>query len=290
MQKKVVVILVTYNGSEWLQKCLQSLQNSILPVSVIAIDNASTDHSVAILSQYSFVEIIKSEINLGFGKANNIGIQKGLEQNFDYFFLLNQDTWIEAETIGNLIEVVEKNKQFGIVSPLHLSADEVNLDANFKMYWNRKTKSISENIDEVPFINAAAWLLSKEVINKVGYFEPLFNHYGEDRNYTDRVKYHGFKTVVVKNAKIYHDRIITRNFEKDIKQSKFKMLAEVLNINQNYIVGLLKAFKNVIGLPKYFTKFYSFSKVFSMFWQLLGYFVLLKFHFITLLKARKSYR
>lgn len=290
VQKKVVVILVTYNGSEWLQKCLQSLQNSILPVSVIAIDNASTDHSVAILSQYSFVEIIKSEINLGFGKANNIGIQKGLEQNFDYFFLLNQDTWIEAETIGNLIEVVEKNKQFGIVSPLHLSADEVNLDANFKMYWNRKTKSISENIDEVPFINAAAWLLSKEVINKVGYFEPLFNHYGEDRNYTDRVKYHGFKTVVVKNAKIYHDRIITRNFEKDIKQSKFKMLAEVLNINQNYIVGLLKAFKNVIGLPKYFTKFYSFSKVFSMFWQLLGYFVLLKFHFITLLKARKSYR
>ena len=68
------------------------------------------------------------------------------------------------------------------------------------------------------------------------------------------------------------------------------MLAEVLNVNHNYIVGLFKAFRNVIGLPKYFAKYYSFSKVFAMFWQLFGYYILLKLHFLTLLKARKSYK
>lgn len=290
MQQKVVVIIVTYNGSKWLNKCLQSLQQSVLPISVIAVDNASTDNSVAILKQFSFVEVIQSETNLGFGKANNIGIQKALEQNFDYYFLLNQDTWIKPDAIQNLVEVASQNEEFGIVSPLHFSPDETSLDANFEMYWNRKTNSISSDIDEVPFVNAAAWLLSKRVIDKVGYFEPLFDHYGEDRNYADRVRYHDFKMVVVKNSKIYHDRTITRSFQKDVKQSKYKMLAEVLNVNHNYIVGLFKAFRNAIGLPKYFSKYYAPSKVFSMFWQLFGYYILLKFHFITLLKARKSYK
>lgn len=290
MQQKVVVIIVTYNGSKWLNKCLQSLAQSIVPVSVIAIDNASTDDSVAILRQFPFVEVIQSETNLGFGKANNIGIQKALEQNFDYCFLLNQDTWIEPNTLQNLVTVALENEKFGIISPMHFSPDETSLDTNFEMYWKRRTNSISENIDEVPFVNAAAWLLSRELIEKVGYFEPMFNHYGEDRNYADRVRFHGFKTVIVKNSKIYHDRTITRSFQKDVKQSKFKMLAEVLNVNHNFIIGLLKAFQNVIGLPKYFSKYYSSSKVFSMFWQLLGYYILLKLHFITILKARKRYK
>ena len=290
MQQKVVIIIVTYNGSKWLNKCLQSLQQSVLPVSVIAVDNASTDNSVAILEQFSFVEVVQSQTNLGFGKANNIGIKKALERNFDYYFLLNQDTWVEPDAIQNLVAIASQNEEFGIVSPMHFSSNETSLDANFKMYWKRKTNSISEIVDEVLFVNAAAWLLPRKVLEKVGYFEQLFNHYGEDRNYADRVHYHDFKIVVVKNSKIVHDRTITRNFQKDVKQSKYKMLAEVLNVNHTYIVGLVRAFKNVIGLPKYFSKYYSSLKIFSMFWQLLGYFILLKLHFFTLLKARNSYK
>ena len=290
MQQKVVIIIVTYNGSKWLNKCLQSLQQSVLPVSVIAVDNASTDNSVAILEQFSFVEVVQSQTNLGFGKANNIGIKKALERNFDYYFLLNQDTWVEPDAIQNLVAIASQNEEFGIVSPMHFSSNETSLDANFKMYWKRKTNSISEIVDEVLFVNAAAWLLPRKVLEKVGYFEQLFNHYGEDRNYADRVHYHDFKIVVVKNSKIVHDRTITRNFQKDVKQSKYKMLAEVLNVNHTYIVGLVRAFKIVFCLPKYFSKYYSSLKIFSMFWQLLGYFILLKLHFFTLLKARNSYK
>ncbi|MEZ4852827.1 glycosyltransferase family 2 protein [Flavobacterium sp.] len=290
MKKSVAVILVTYNGSKWLQKCLHSIEKSVVPVTVIAIDNASTDASVKILQSFNFVQVIPSEVNLGFGSANTIGLKKALTQGFDYFFLLNQDTWIMPNTIENLVAALEQNSKYGIASPLHFSADETHLDTNFEMYWNRKIRSISENIDEVPFVNAAAWLLPKNVVEKVGFFEPMFHHYGEDRNYTDRVNYYGFKTIIVKNSVIVHDRIITRNFEKDVKQSKFKLLAAVLNVNHNFIFGLLIAFKNVIGLPKYFKNYYSFSNVFLMFWQLLGYYILLKIHFITLLKARKSYK
>lgn len=263
---------------------------SNISVSVIAIDNASSDNSVEILKCFPFVELHQSKENLGFGKANNWAMQIAVKKGFEYLFLLNQDTWIEPDAIEKLIEVAETNAEYGIVSPMHFSADKINLDANFERYWERKIKSISDEVDEVPFVNAAAWLLPKKVVEQVGYFEPLFNHYGEDRNYTDRVIFHGFKTVVIKNAKIYHDRTIKRSFQKDVKQGKFKMLAEVLNVNHSFVSSYFRAFRNVFGLPKYFSKTYSFSKVLAMFWHLLGYYVLLKFHFVTIIKARKSYK
>jgi GT2 family glycosyltransferase len=253
------------------------------------VDNCSTDNSVEIIQSFPEIQLIQSAENLGFGKANNLGIQKALELGADYVFLLNQDTWIFPETISNLVQVAEANEQYGIVSPLHYSGDEVHLDANFETYWKRKTNSITENIDEVPFINAAAWLISSTAIERVGYFEPLFQHYGEDRNYTDRMLFHQYKTVVVKNAKICHDRVVTRNFNKDCKQAKFKMLAEVLNVNNNLIISYLKAFKSALGLPVYFLKFYSFSKVFRMFGKLLGYYILLKFHVFSISKVRINY-
>ncbi|WP_320814629.1 glycosyltransferase family 2 protein [Flavobacterium sp.] len=290
MNKSVFVIIVTYNGAKWLKKCFQSLEQSHYENNIIVVDNNSSDNSVEIIQSFPKIQLIQSADNLGFGKANNIGIQKGLELGADYVFLLNQDTWVFSETISNLVEVAETNEQYGIVSPLHYSGDEIHLDASFEMYWKRKIKSISENVDEVPFVNAAAWLISKRVILEVGYFEPMFQHYGEDRNYTDRILFHKYKTVVVKNSKICHDRIITRNFKKDCKQAKFKIQAEVLNVNNNLIVSYLKGFKSVLGLPKYFLKFYSLPKVFNMFCQLLGYFILLKFHFFTIFKARKSYK
>lgn len=290
MNKSVFVIIVTYNGAKWLKKCFQSLEQSHYENNIIVVDNNSSDNSVEIIQSFPKIQLIQSADNLGFGKANNIGIQKGLELGADYVFLLNQDTWVFPETISNLVEVAETNEQYGIVSPLHYSGDEIHLDASFEMYWKRKTKSISENVDEVPFVNAAAWLISKRVILEVGSFEPMFQHYGEDRNYTDRILFHKYKTVVVKNSKICHDRIITRNFKKDCIQAKFKILAEVLNVNNNLIVSYLKGFKSVLGLPKYFLKFYSLPKVFNMFCQLLGYFILLKFHFFTIFKARKSYK
>lgn len=290
VEKKVIVVIVTYNGAKWLEKCFQSLEQSHYKNDIIVVDNNSSDNSVEIIQSFPKIQLIQSPENLGFGKANNIGIQKALEFGADYVFLLNQDTWIFPETISNLVEVAVTNDDYGIVSPLHYSGDEIHLDANFETYWKRKIKTISDNVDEVPFVNAAAWLLPKSAIKKVGYFESMFNHYGEDRNYTDRILYHKFKMVVVKNSKICHDRIISRNFKKDCIQSKFRLLAEVLNVNDNLIIAYLKGFRSVLGLPKYFSKFYSFSKVFNMFFHLFGYFILLKFHFFIILKARKSYK
>jgi|TARA_R110002020_G_scaffold474772_3_gene707222 GT2 family glycosyltransferase len=273
LKKKVFVIIVSYNGEKWLEKNLSSLKNSIYPVKTIVVDNNSSDASSEIIRSFKDVQLINSKENLGFGLANNLAMKESLSKDADYLFLLNQDTWVFPETIGNLVSAAEEYNNFGILSPLHYSGNEVVLDENFETYWNRKTQTFEDKIDEVPFVNAAAWLIPRRVVEKVGYFEPLYRHYGEDRNYVTRVLFHNFKIGIVTNANICHDRVIKRNFKKDVTQSKYKILTEVLNINNSIVVGYTQGLINVFGLPKYFSNHYSIALVTQLFFKLIWYYL-----------------
>jgi GT2 family glycosyltransferase len=289
LNKKVFVIIVTYNGSKWIEKCINSLLHSTYPIDIVVVDNCSADNSVELLKQFPQIHLIQSKENLGFGKANNIGIDYALKNDADYVFLLNQDTWIFDDTILNLVAVAQKNPSFGIVSPMHFSGDEKTLDEGFVTYYNRKIEENSnENIANVPFVNAAAWLVSSDCLQKVGGFEPLFGHYGEDRNYCDRVLFHQFQIVIAKNARICHDRKITRSFKKDLIQSKYRMLSQVLDINNTLFASYTNALKSVFGLPKYFKKSYSFASIVKLFYNLVTYYVQLVFRVRIIKMARKK--
>lgn len=289
MELKITVVIVTYNGAIWLEKNLNSLQKSNYPLSIMIVDNASTDNTLEIASKFPQVEIIKSEINLGFGKANNLGIIKALENGADAVFLLNQDTWVYENTLSILIKKLNSNPDFGILSPMHYSANEITLDENFQIYYNRKIAELSsEKLAVVPFVNAAAWLISKKCIEKVGLFEPIFNHYGEDRNYCDRVCFHGFKIGIAVESAICHDRTIVRNFKKDILQSQYKVFNALLNINQSLFNSYLYGFKEVVGLPKFFFRFYGFNKSVHILFSLFIYYMNLLFDINKISKTRKD--
>ncbi|EKT3965280.1 glycosyltransferase family 2 protein [Flavobacterium psychrophilum] len=289
MNKKIFVIIVTYNGSKWIEKCINSLLRSIYPINILVVDNCSTDDSVELLKQFSEIHLIQSKENLGFGKANNIGIDYALKNKADYVFLLNQDTWVFDDTISNLVVMAQNNPSFGIVSPMHFSGDEKTLDKGFVTYYNRNVEeNAGKNIAIVPFVNAAAWLVSSACLQKVGGFESLFGHYGEDRNYCDRVLYHQFQIVIAKNAKICHDRKISRSFKKDLIQSKYKMLSQVLDINNTLFASYANALQSVFGLPKYFKQSYSFTFITQLFYNLVVYYLQLIFRMKVIKMTRKK--
>lgn len=76
-QYKVYVIIVTYYGIKWINKCLSALAASHIVVKPIVIDNGSTDRTTKfILPHLIDIEIVETEKNLGLGKANNIGLKK----------------------------------------------------------------------------------------------------------------------------------------------------------------------------------------------------------------------
>ena len=287
MEKKITVVIVTYNGEVWIKKNIDSLLKSNYPINIIVVDNASTDQSNAILKEYKNIQLIQNKNNLGFGKANNIGINSAINNGADAIFLLNQDTWVFENTITNLVEKLFENPELGIVSPMHYSADETNLDSSFGTYYNKFEEETDLNsIRIVPFVNAAAWLVSKECFKKAGYFEPIFKHYGEDRNFCDRLQFHKFKIGIVKNAAICHDRIIRLNSNKIILQSQYLVLIQIINCNNSLYTSLLLGLKSVFGLPKFHFKSQGLLKSIYLLYKLKLYFFRLLLDIKTIKQIR----
>lgn len=126
---KVLTIIVSYNFEPWIDRCLGSLKASTLPTDVIVIDNGSSDRTVDIIrNSYPGIRLITNHANLGFGKANNIGMQIALKEGYDAVFLLNQDAWIGQDTLEALARQSQLHPEFGILSPVHLNGSGKELE------------------------------------------------------------------------------------------------------------------------------------------------------------------
>ncbi len=216
--KRFFVIVVTYRGHRWYERCFTSLRNSSLPLQTVVVDNASCDGTVEYIREYfPEIHLIESMENVGFGRANNLGIRYALDQGCEYVFLLNQDAWVEADTFETLVRVAEKNPEYGILSPIHLEANKKNIEKNFLSYIVNDQITDSLFVQDLyfgrmndvymsKFINAAGWLLPRNILDVVGGFDPIFYHYEEDDDYINRVLYHGFKIGIVPKSKMVHDR------------------------------------------------------------------------------------
>ena len=107
--RKILVIIVTYNGMKWIDRCLGSVYASGMPADVIVIDNGSSDGTPEYVGkQFPEAVLISTGENHGFGKANNIGFSYALEKGYDYVYLLNQDAWIFPDTFSRLVDAMEK--------------------------------------------------------------------------------------------------------------------------------------------------------------------------------------
>lgn len=215
MDIKLFVIIVTYKGKQWYDRCFASLRNSTIPVQTIVVDNASNDGTVAYIREYyPEIHLIESKENLGFGKGNNLALRYAYEHGCDYVFLLNQDAWLEdANTIETLIAVSKKNPDFGIISPMHLTSDKKKLNMALEYNNRRCSKNLLSDlycgslkeIYETDYVNAAGWLLPRNTLSVLGGFDPLIFHYGEDDDYLNRARYHKIKIGICPGSKIIHD-------------------------------------------------------------------------------------
>lgn len=191
---KILTIIVSYNFEKWISRCLNSLKASSHPTDIIVIDNCSKDRTVEIIQkEYPQVRLIANKANLGFGRANNIGMQIAMKEGYDAVFLLNQDAWIGNDTLAVLAAQAVRHPEFGILSPIHLNGSGKELDKGFASYARLASiKNLSDGQDPIvcPFINAAFWFIPVSTLRKVGGFSPLFYHYGEDKDYVNRLHFH----------------------------------------------------------------------------------------------------
>lgn len=197
--------------------------------------------------------MIQSKINLGFGRANNIGMKIALTEGYDYVFLLNQDAWIASSTLGTLARLCQLYPQYGIMSPVHLTGSGNKLEHGFAGYAALQSlevlkASVAECPVTVPFINAAFWMIPVSVLKKTGGFCPLFYHYGEDVDYANRLRYVGYQIGYSSVVFGYHDREHRQTSRKDfLRSEQIYLLTEYANINYSFpkafAYGILAAVK-----------------------------------------------
>lgn len=206
MEKKVLIIIVTYNGERWIQRCLDTAAQSTAEHEILIVDNASTDRTIQLISQSpEKPTLIRSDVNLGFGAANNIGFRYALENKFDYVYLLNQDAYLQPDTIAKLIDVHSWNPSFGLLSPVQTDAEGI-ADVQFANKTGIQSTTKLDIPVRVDFVMAAHWLIPVSALEKVGAFSPTFHHYGEDDNWIDRLHFHGLLSGVVTSVAAIHDR------------------------------------------------------------------------------------
>lgn len=210
-------IVVTYKGQRWYERCFNSLRLSTIPVQTIVVDNASNDGTVEYIKEhYPEIHLIESKENLGFGRANNIAMRYALDHECDYVFLLNQDAWVEPDTLERLVDIAERHPEYGVLGPVQVNAEKtkvlegviqflVNPDNVNKQMFSDMVMGTIDEVYPVAEINAAAWLLPRKTLGIVGGFDPIFLHYGEDWNYLSRVLYHKLKVGLTPHIQVVHD-------------------------------------------------------------------------------------
>lgn len=239
---RVLAVVVTYNAMQWADRCFGSLLASSPRPDVLAVDNGSTDGTCEhVAAAFPEVEVLRNTENLGFGAANNIGLRRALEGDYDFVYLMNQDAWVGEGTLRQLLGT--HRQEYGVLSPMQLSAEGIP-DANFRRKCGRSLEragvlmearpvktsaNAGDGIVEVPFVMAAHWLLSREAIRRTGGFSPAFRQYGEDDNFIDRLHWHGLKCGVVPAAAAVHDRS-GRNLPKE-KRMRLKCVAPVVKLS-----------------------------------------------------------
>lgn len=255
---KLHVIIVTFNGIKWIDKCLHSILESTVPSTIIIVDNKSSDETIPYLKKhYPDIILFENKKNLGFGRSNNIGIKYALENNADYIYLLNQDAWVEPNTFEDLINIQKSHPDFGVLSPIQMTASKTKLDDFFATLCIARNKEniISDiylnkckEIYEVDFVMAAHWLISKECIINIGGFSSIFTHYGEDNNYLHRCHYHGYKVGICPKVIAVHDREFRKRTPAELFYLKYNsaFLVDLNNINNSIIKSILKAYCNLI--------------------------------------------
>lgn len=212
---RVLAVVVTHDGAEVVGRCLASLRAEATCATVV-IDNRSADATVSIVrASFPDAALVTLDENLGFGRGNNVGIERALADGFEYTLLLNQDAYLLPGSLERLLHVLDAHPDYGVATPLHCGPTDARLDEKTYVgylrqhayaYFSDAALGRAQPHYPVHGVNAAAWLLRTEVFRVAGGFDPLFFMYGEDDDLLARFAFHGIAFALVPEARIVHLR------------------------------------------------------------------------------------
>lgn len=282
----ISVIIVNYNTGQITKECLDSIfaQTHNITFEVIVVDNASTDNSYQLLSNYPQIKYIESPNNLGFGKANNLGYQY---TSGDYILLLNSDTILKNNALFYFVENFKKQSpNIACIGSWLQSTDgslnnsggnfpsiKRSLFSTLEFYMrciginkqNRIAISNQDEIKEIDYIIGADLCIRRNIIEELGMFDPDFFMYYEETEMQYRYHNAGYKMLIIPGPQIVHlERASTRNKNKKYSYINRKMFlhGQFLYFRKvyNYPLYLLYRLIYLLNFPMFLMPYYTWNE------------------------------
>ena len=233
---KLSVVIVSYNVKYFLDQCLESVFNSSLEsvetsddrleLEVFVVDNASVDGSVEmVLERYKQVHLIANEENTGFAAANNQALRLCTG---DWVLLLNPDTIVERDTFrsctaffashpdcgGLTVKMINgegkylKESKRGFPTPaasFYKMSGLIHLFPHSRRFAAYYMGHLDENeTNPIDILPGAFLMISREALEKVGLLDEAYFMYGEDIDFSWRIKLAGYQNYYMPSARIIH--------------------------------------------------------------------------------------
>ncbi len=219
----IAIVIVSWNTRDVLRQCLESLSRACegLSCQVFVVDNASSDGTPEMVRrEFAGVTVVRNLSNLGFAKANNIGIRLAHAR---YLCLVNSDVIVPAGCLPKMLAHMESHPEVGLLGPRMLDAGGVpgascmrrptlavtlvnalGLAGVFKRYRLHMDNYRSEAAQEVDVLNGWFWMARSIALDDVGPLEEEFFMYGEDIDWCHRFWQAGWRVVYFPEASATH--------------------------------------------------------------------------------------
>lgn len=223
---KFDIVIVTYNSKKWMENCINSIEYQkkieLKNINLYIVDNGSKDGTLEYVekrakeTKLGKIELIITGENLGFGKANNYGFEKG---NSEYVFFLNPDTELMEDTLYELEKDIENS-----------SEDFAIWECRQKPYEHPKMYDILTR--ETSWCSGACFLARRDVFKQVGGFDKKIFMYAEDVDLSWNVRLHGYKIKYVPKAVVMHYCYKTAGEIKPVQY--YNSIINNLNLRRKY--------------------------------------------------------
>ena len=236
----VSVIILTYNSSKFIEKCVYCVDKQDYEnFEIIIVDNNSTDNTRDILVNIKTnnlnCKIILNGKNIGYNMGNQVGIENS---NGEFIAFVNPDSFLEQSWISNIMKAFKKNKKNMIVSGVLQNSEENIQSMGGQMDIFGAVKQREINSEVYFYATGAAVILKKELLEKIKLDPNLFLYY-DDVDLSWQTKLQGYQIGFCNDAKAVH---MEGHSMSGLTEKKFYYILK----NRLYIILKNFSFKSII--------------------------------------------
>ncbi|MFA6754775.1 MAG: glycosyltransferase family 2 protein [Candidatus Dojkabacteria bacterium] len=255
---KILAIIVNYNGKQLLERNIPSLVSTYQPdLDICVVDNNSSDDSILFLEkEHPEIKILKSDKNLGYGRAHNLALNK--YPDYQYYIFMNNDLSLEPDWLSNLLEVMQVKQNVGAVGPKILLAKKkdgkyvinsagLEIDKHYMAYDRYEGENDDgkySQTEKVDGICGAVMLVSRKVLDKVKGFNSKMFLYYEDVDLSLRIRDAGYNIYYRGKSVVYHDHMASTANLGSSKRNQMNMKNRYISIKNR--LGFFVAIKETV--------------------------------------------